>query len=987
MEEYIEYRNKPLDVMVLSKLLLNFNKLKDEEKEIVINNCKDDDILDLYVKINYLDTMVESGKKLNDVIINSQKLVNLTNDMLIGKYQLIFNYCSSINALYYTKLNEIITKISFEYVIDDIYVYKYDESIIKYMLKKLDEVVGTYGYKGSDSMKIYDILLKISDKSVILEYLNNVNISSMYLSRWSICLLISDNFVNDNYLNNMVEKNEILLLCYEHSSYKMVKKILIKKNLYNDILYGKDIDESEKEKIVLYGLKNTDDRVFNLVYKLLDESKIKYALSMICYSPNKYYFRKLKMLNKKYDMKKYFGELLYGKFSGDICGGWKRLKVLISNYQSNVKLDLVKFNFLCVLFDDETVNILEKYNWLKENCNSSLFKLIRLYYIRNMYSEFFDVYLYMLDLVDIDNMGEFINGLIYTIHFPSEKGLVVGKILNRLKNMYGNKFYDNLQSLNYNYMLHIYGNYMPINSNTGDNGFKLKINRIKTFLRVNMNRYVNKKYKSIYGRKSVMLNELLTYRPNKKYSILCDGSYMYKKLTQGYYQIKNPVMYNPSKLSSNVNYVTLKADGVNETKMNMLTTYRIEKMIKSEYIENKKLYLVYDINDSDMTYMERVIYLRRLHPLKLEDMYEAKNIDELIKIFVKESRMESEWLNKNEDKYCWYPKAFVKYRGNMLDLSRYVFEDRMKLKLDYEIDGLILNNCGVDYKIKPKGMHTIDVEYKEGKFHSKNGVCKYKIENVDDVELEDNMIYRCYPSYSEDKYVVGEIRYDKYVANNDDIIESIRNSYNSFSKRYYDDKKGLDEIDLMNVSISKKKTNKFLLELNLDKSKGILDLGCGKGDLVNVLKDFDNYTLIDVDTSNVRERNRLKNVDVLSMNLGMSEIDRKYKNKIWVMINSLWYFSDNMLKEIERVKPKELVFNVHSKNVKWESEKSYMRKLGDEIFYFYDWCHNEEHSEKYLNIDMISGKLKEMGYRMVKSKIFQSKNNLWSNFEYYYYVL
>ena len=66
-----------------------------------------------------------------------------------------------------------------------------------------------------------------------------------------------------------------------------------------------------------------------------------------------------------------------------------------------------------------------------------------------------------------------------------------------------------------------------------------------------------------------------------------------------------------------------------------------------------------------------------------------------------------------------------------------------------------------------------------------------------------------------------------------------------------------------------KKTNKFLLELNLDKSKGILDLGCGKGDLVNVLKDFDNYTLIDVDTSNVRERNRLKNEEY---NLDITEI-------------------------------------------------------------------------------------------------------------------
>ena len=247
------------------------------------------------------------------------------------------------------------------------------------------------------------------------------------------------------------------------------------------------------------------------------------------------------------------------------------------------------------------------------------------------------------------------------------------------------------------------------------------------------------------------------------------------------------------------------------------------------------------------------------------------------------------------------------------------------------------------------------------------------------------MIYRCYPR--EDKYVVGEIRYDKYVANSDDIIESIRNSYNSFSKRYYDDKKELDENDWMNVVISKKKIKKFLLELNLDKRKGVLDLGCGKGDLVNVLKDFGSYTLVDVDTSNVRERNRLKNVDVMSMNLCVSEIDRKYGDKIWVMINSLWYFSDNVLKEIEKVKPKELVFNVHSKNVKWDSKKSYMRKFGDDIFYFYDWCHNEEHSEKYLNIDMISGKLKVMGYRMAKSKIFQSKNNLWSNFEYYYYVL
>jgi len=734
METYIEYRNKPLNEIGLSQLIFIFGQLSDKEQEQIIKNCKDDDVLDVYIKLNYLDNMSEGGKKLNGIIVNSKRLVDMTKNLTDEKYGLMLSYGETLYMIYNTKLDEIITKISFEYVIDDIYVYKYDIDIVKEMIKRIEMVVGTYGYKGIDSIKIYDILLKLSDRSVILEYLNNLNISSVSLQRWSINLLISDNFVNDNYLNDMIEKNEILLLCYEYSSYKMIKRILVKKSLYNDILLGREIDEGDRHKIVLYGLKNTDDRVFNLVYKLLDESEIKYTISNICYSPNKYYFRKLKMLNKKFDIKKYFGELLCGKFPGNTSDGWKRLKIIISNYESNVKLEFIRFNFLSILFEDATANVLEKYYWLKDNCSSSLFKLIRLYYIRNMYSEFFDVYLYILDLIDIDNMGEFINGLIYSIQFPSKKGLIVGKILSRLKNIYGSKFYNKLLTLNYNYMLHLYGNYIPVNSNSMDNEFKLKINRLKTFLRVNMNRHVNKKYKSIYGRKSVMLNELLTYRPNKKYSVLCDGSKMYRKLTQGYYQIKNPVMYDPSKLLSKVNYVTLKADGVNETKMNMLTTYRIEKMIKSEYMEDKKLYLVYDINDGDMTYMERVIYLRRLHPLKLEDMYEAKNMDELIKIFVNESKMEKKWLNKNEGKYCWYPKAFVKYRGNMLDLSRYVFEDRMKLKLDYEIDGLILNNGGVDYKIKPKGMHTIDIEYKEGKFHSKNGVCKYKIDNVDDVE-------------------------------------------------------------------------------------------------------------------------------------------------------------------------------------------------------------------------------------------------------------
>jgi hypothetical protein len=114
-----------------------------------------------------------------------------------------------------------------------------------------------------------------------------------------------------------------------------------------------------------------------------------------------------------------------------------------------------------------------------------------------------------------------------------------------------------------------------------------------------------------------IINELVNFEPNKKITILKNGSSNYIKQINSYNN-NVPRHLLPNELNIYSNFlIKEKADGIliNVLPLNIYPyNEELEKYeIKAEYIENLDLYLIFDINIPNLTIEERYIQLRKMH--------------------------------------------------------------------------------------------------------------------------------------------------------------------------------------------------------------------------------------------------------------------------------------------------------------------------------------------------------------------------------------
>ena len=202
---------------------------------------------------------------------------------------------------------------------------------------------------------------------------------------------------------------------------------------------------------------------------------------------------------------------------------------------------------------------------------------------------------------------------------------------------------------------------------------------------------------------------------------------------------------------------------------------------------------------------------------------------------------------------------------------------------------------------------------------------------------------------------------------------------------YYQENKSVKDEHLVQIKSARRNELLFLRSLNLPKEMGILDLCCGKGNVLSQLPKHNYYTLVDKNPKVKIPENF--NVDLLVLRNDLCEMDlKRHRDDIWVCINGLWYWKDNFLKNAKEYKPPIIIFNVHSKNINWECSGSYLKREGAFVKYYYDWCHTKECVEPYLPKDEIDKYLLNLGYKMIK--YYQDKDkNLSNNFEFYCYKL
>lgn len=859
-------------------------------------------------------------------------------------------------------------------------------NIIKYLENK--PII--YGYKNKKAMELYYKLESICDIVLLENYFNQMLcIDSNRFLEFTNKLFSSDlMFYKKDYFKKGVNKIRICELWFRKGSFRLVKKALKYHNIFYDVCAGKEI---KFVKIYKHLCENNDDRVFKLCLNYVNKNNIIDILKNISMNNTKFFLKRLKLLNNQINLCNYFDKLLDLDYKSFDC-----LKKVIKIYQNN-KINIGN-NFKCltiILNYVDITKVTEAYIELKEICIPELFKKLQYLLIVNWRLVYFSHNLKILiDILENNilvqkNLTNTIfdilrreNLYIYN-NIPSKYELA--DIINK---KFRKEIIEYIEKIKINIpFLVLYTNYFPIIKNNIPE-YKLKtllsINKIKSFLRIKLKIFVKKNQNSLDNKRKRLLNELVSYLPKDK-PVLLNGCLSYQLVNESFHSKNPPTMVNIEKNYGNP-YLTLKIDGIQVNRIPSISKYKIPNLIRAEYYERKgqQIFMLYDINLPNMTYIERVCYLRKLHQYNLPEMYNVSNLSDLLKVLKEESKLELKWFNENKNELIvWYPKAFIKYTGNIKKLSIQVLLNKFNPPyLNYKIDGLILNSGNKDYKLKPKNMHTIDIKFNNGKWYLKNNECLFTIINPYNIILENENIYRCYPA-DDNTYYVKDKREDKIIPNSLEIINLIRNSYFQLSNNYYQKKTELNNSNFNEIKNARRNEIVFLRSLNLNKKLGILDLCSGKGNILKSIPKHFYYTLIDKTIYPIKT-----NEIVIIKRDDLTKIDLKYyKDDYWICINGLWYIKDNFIRNLKKYKPHGIIFNTHKKgNINWKNGKSFLIKKNKEIRYYYEWCHNNECSESYLIIDDIWNDLEKLDYKLVK----YHKNNddsLSSNFEFYYFSL
>jgi SAM-dependent methyltransferase len=473
-----------------------------------------------------------------------------------------------------------------------------------------------------------------------------------------------------------------------------------------------------------------------------------------------------------------------------------------------------------------------------------------------------------------------------------------------------------------------------------------------------------------------------------------------------------------------------KADGilVNNLSTNIFPEWNELNFnrVKAEFIENNDLYFVFDIDISNTSIIERYNIIRSMHPWTNKTSLETINtLEELVELLQKERIIFNDFLDKTkEHNIRWYPKVSFLVNDCSNKLKEQIIQDIIinsdspfskfiNNQGNYTCDGLIISPIdGMrEIKIKPKNMMSIDLLY-DGKNWLDKENNKYTSFITSSNTPKKGNIYRCYP-IGNDKYDVREIRFDKKTPNSFRIINYIKTIYkndwveNMTSPYYQVSNVKLDSIYIKELE---KQTNIFseqIKKLSPELNKSWLDLGCGKGKLINEIKKYSPKMYIGLDIDSVM---LLENIQTMDENehINLSPCDLRqnwFENSKWfniknmkfdyIVLNfSIMHLFDSeqfwkCLKEVTKSDTK-ILFNVVADKVKTQEFKlkdAYMRYQDGNIYYSFPWAHKTEITEQFIERKQIEEKVRNNGLLIdIITNPSDTKNDLSSYYDWYILV-
>jgi hypothetical protein len=586
-----------------------------------------------------------------------------------------------------------------------------------------------------------------------------------------------------------------------------------------------------------------------------------------------------------------------------------------------------------------------------------------------------------------------------------------------------------------NYRLLFFTRFLRVSKQKQDYKFKaiIGINKLLHLLRL----CAKKKVKNNKIERKVkmfdLLKEIKTFSPKITVPVLKNGSYVFQQQRQKFTNLP-PRHLLPGEISVYDNFLLReKADGILINNLpvgiypvvNVINNYQV----KAEYIEDLDLYLIFDIDIPNTTIIERYNILREAHKYtETSCLYQVNNLDEFIKIFKQERTLINKFLNENKSHQIkWYPKFACHYikSNNKLNTELInVIEENNPIintikSLDpFNCDGLIITplNGDREIKIKPKSLMTIDLMYVNNKWIDRelNDWSNFITKSVK--PKKEGKIYRCYPELEtlpNLKFKVGEFRYDKKSANPNNIVDNIINiikhdwtkdleileTFYYGSNKKISSRKIIETINAQNDLLQQK-----ISELEPSVNKNWLDLGCGRGKLIPLIKKFNprKYFGIDADVKQLiralKYHDENQNIYQFSpLNLANTWSETTYK---WQSVNQnvkydyvianfsiMHFFTDNFWSQLNEIVHEETKFlfnivNVTSNN-KWEESDSFLEVKDGVTNYKFEWTHNEVKNEPYINQIKIEETLKSYGWKILNDQTINSKYPLINMYRWY----
>ena len=509
----------------------------------------------------------------------------------------------------------------------------------------------------------------------------------------------------------------------------------------------KDMDIMDINVLICNSINNSDDRIFPYILKNINKNDIQILIKSIVFDlsiikiSNKLILRKIKILSEYIDLSEHFNILIT-----NFCNNYD---IIFKLYEFYYKKEYTyKELFRCInLFPKNMDYVI--YNIKKllktEHENNLLYLVIFVLYDFVMEPDLKLTKELKRDIINnyssiIDNIKD----IILLHESPFAKSIIKLLVDNNLITKYVNENKDD------NYQVLLFTKFAKTESHKG-----IIINKFLHLLRMFIKKKKRNKLINHNLKYYNILNEIKNFKPNKKYPVLKNGSINYQYDNQ-----KFTIKYPELLLKKIDDLVVIKENISGLLVYSLPSIFNYE--IKSKYIEDLDLYLVYDINIPNTTILERNNYLRKMH------LY-TKNYSLFLSYsdIIKEERYNiHKYLSETKDNTKWYP---VYCHIDKIDCIK-------NINSDFIISSFDSNQ---EYKIKSVNNINFYLLYKNNRwFDNNNNDWTDKVKN--NMKVKNFTIYKC--KYDSNNFIPTEYIYYKNDYDNfDDIVKKIEYIKNSIT--------------------------------------------------------------------------------------------------------------------------------------------------------------------------------------------------------------